>query len=96
MLWNVYGFYLQNLYKINCNYQNNDLLQGHYTNHSLRATAATRLYEGGINEQLIYEKMGHKSTAVWSYKRTNNEQQHRVSEKINRKSGNSSDRKREN
>lgn len=30
--------------------------KGHYTNHSLRATAATRLYEAGIAEQLIYEK----------------------------------------
>lgn len=30
--------------------------KGHYKNHSLRATAATRLHEAGIAEQLIYEK----------------------------------------
>ncbi|XP_062573148.1 zinc finger MYM-type protein 2-like [Saccostrea cucullata] len=48
---------------------------GHYTNHSLRATAATRLYDAGIDEQLITEKTGHRSTSVRSYKRTNEQQQ---------------------
>ena len=33
----------------------------HYTNHSLRATAITRMYEGGVPENLISEKSGHKS-----------------------------------
>lgn len=55
---------------------------GHYTNHSLRATAATRLYDAGIDEQLITEKTGHRSTSVRSYKRTNEEQQQRVSKII--------------
>ena len=45
-------------------------LQGHYTNHSLRATAATRLFEAGVNEQLIMQRTGHSTTAgVRSYKR---------------------------
>ena len=45
-------------------------LQGHYTNHSLRATAATRLFEAGIDEQLIMQRTGHSTTAgVRSYKR---------------------------
>ena len=39
-------------------------LSVHYTNHSLRATAITRMYEGGIPENLISEKSGHKSTFV--------------------------------
>ena len=41
--------------------------KGFYTNHSLRATCATRLYEAGLDEQLIGEKTGH------SYKRTSDE-----------------------
>lgn len=35
-----------------------------YTNHSLRATAATRLYAAGVDEQLIAEKTGHRSSTV--------------------------------
>jgi hypothetical protein len=48
--------------------------KGHFTNHSLRATAATRLYDAGVDEQLIAEKTGHRSSAVRSYKRTQNAQ----------------------
>ena len=45
-------------------------LQGHFTNHSLRATAATRLFEAGVDEQLIMQRTGHSTTAgVRSYKR---------------------------
>ena len=44
-------------------------LQGHYTNHSLCATAATRLFEAGTDEQLIMQRTGHSTTAgVRSYK----------------------------
>ena len=39
-------------------------------NHSLRATAATRLFEAGVDEQLIMQRTGHLTTAgVRSYKR---------------------------
>ena len=34
-------------------------IQGFRTNHSLRATAATRLYQAGVDEQLIMETTGH-------------------------------------
>ena len=45
-------------------------LQGHYTNHSLRATAATRIFEAGVDKQLIIKGTGHSTTAgVRSYKR---------------------------
>ncbi|XP_046564315.1 uncharacterized protein LOC124273141 isoform X2 [Haliotis rubra] len=44
--------------------------QGFYTSHSLRATTATRLYESGLDEQLIAERTGHRSTAIRAYKRT--------------------------
>ena len=49
---------------------------GYYTNHSLRATAATRLQHHNIEEQQIMERTGHRSAeAVRSYKRTSNHQQ---------------------
>lgn len=53
---------------------------GFYTNHSLRATAATRLYEAGVDEQLICEKTGHRSNAIRGYKRTSDLQQKGVSD----------------
>ena len=36
-------------------------IQGYKTNHSLRATAATRLYSSGVDEQLVMERTGHHS-----------------------------------
>ncbi|XP_070568245.1 zinc finger MYM-type protein 2-like [Ptychodera flava] len=54
-------------------------IEGYYTNHSLRATAATRLFADGMDEQLIAEKTGHRSSAIRSYKRTSIEQQFKVS-----------------
>jgi len=41
---------------------------GFFSNHSLRATAATRLFDKDIDEQLIMLKTGHKSTAARAYK----------------------------
>ena len=43
-------------------------LTGFRTNHSLRATAASRLFTKSFDEQLICETMGHRSTAVCAYK----------------------------
>ncbi len=45
-------------------------LVGNFTNHSLRSTAATRMYSKGIDEQVIKEVTGHRSDAVRAYKRT--------------------------
>ena len=43
---------------------------GHYTNHSLRRSCATRLYDSGVPE-LIQETTGHRSSdGVRAYKRT--------------------------
>ncbi|XP_046554044.1 uncharacterized protein LOC124263442 [Haliotis rubra] len=47
--------------------------KGFFTNHSLRATTATRLYESGIDEQLIAERTGHRSSAIREYKRTSDQ-----------------------
>ena len=53
---------------------------GYYTNHSLRATVATTLYQEGVDEQLIMERTGHRSIqAVRSYKRTSEKQLSEVS-----------------
>ncbi|XP_022793730.1 uncharacterized protein LOC111332623 [Stylophora pistillata] len=44
---------------------------GQYTNHSLRRSCATRLYDGGVSEQLIQETTGHPSSdGVRAYKCT--------------------------
>ena len=41
---------------------------GHFTKHSLRATAATRMFDAGIDEQLIMHRTGHSSSVgVHSY-----------------------------
>lgn len=42
---------------------------GFFSNHSLRATCATRLFDADVDEQLIKLKTGHASDAVRSYKR---------------------------
>ncbi|XP_062574060.1 zinc finger MYM-type protein 2-like [Saccostrea cucullata] len=57
-------------------------LDGHFTNHSLRATAATRMYSAELPEQLICEKTGHRSDAVREYKRTNTVQQQEASDVV--------------
>ena len=49
-------------------------LNGFYTNHSLRSTAATRMYQNQCSEQLIQEVTGHRSLAVRGYKHTSEEQ----------------------
>lgn len=36
-------------------------LHGHFTNHSLRVTAATSLYRNNVDEQLIMERTGRRS-----------------------------------
>ena len=49
-------------------------LPGYYTNHSLRSTAATKMYQSDLDEQLIMEITSHHSLAVCSYKHTSQRQ----------------------
>ena len=59
-------------------------IQGYKTNHSLRTTAATRLYSSGMDEQLVMERTGHRSVeGIRSYKRTTSDQQENVSDILN-------------
>ena len=46
---------------------------GKFSNHSLRATCATRMYQNGVPEQIIKETTGHKSDCVRTYKRTSDD-----------------------
>ena len=48
-------------------------IEGKFTNHSLRATCASRMFSCQIPEQVIKEITGHKSECVRVYKRTNTE-----------------------
>ncbi len=59
-------------------------IPGFKTNHSLRATCATRLYQGGSDKQLIMENTGHRSIqGVRSYKRSSDQQKKVVSHVLN-------------
>jgi hypothetical protein len=55
-------------------------IQGHKTNHSLRATGATELYEAEVPEKIIQERTGHRSLeCLRMYERTSEKQQQAVS-----------------
>ena len=58
---------------------------GYHTNHSLRASAATRLHQSGcVEEQEIMERTGHRSSgAVRSYKSSSNEQLQQICDILN-------------
>ena len=48
-------------------------VEGKFTNHSLRATCASRMFQKNIPEQVIKEFTGHKSDCVRLYKGTSNQ-----------------------
>ncbi len=55
-------------------------IEGYKTNHSLRVTAATRLYQAGVDEQLIMKRTGHRSIeGIRLYKRVSDIQEQAVS-----------------
>ncbi|CAC5398261.1 unnamed protein product [Mytilus coruscus] len=55
---------------------------GYRTDHSLRASAATRMYDAGVDKELICEVTGHRSNAVRNYKRTNEKQKRKINSVI--------------
>ena len=56
----------------------------HYTNHSLRATAITRMFNCGVEEKIIAETSGHKSTkALRVYEHPSEQQMKQVTSVIN-------------
>ena len=59
-------------------------IEGYKTNHSLRVTTATRLFQSGVDEQLIMERTGHRSTdGIRAYKRSCPEQAEQLSKVLN-------------
>ena len=62
-----------------------------FTNHSLRRTTATKLYQADFDEQLIAEVTGHRSTAIREYKITSNKQKARVSDTLQGQAAGSKD-----
>ena len=54
-------------------------LDGYLTNHSLRCTCATRLFQAGESTKLVKEVTGHVLDAVEKYQETSEEQRMRVS-----------------
>ncbi len=62
-------------------------LEGKQTNHSLRSTLATWLYDHGIKEQWISEITGHKGITIRNYKLTSSKQQAEVSDILYGKKG---------
>ena len=57
-------------------------LEGFYSNHSLCATAAIRMYAANLPEQLICERTGHRVDAVRSYKRSSDAQHQSASDGV--------------
>ncbi len=64
---------MNSLKKIMSNLAKEAGLVGHYSNHSLCASAATCMYQSGVDEQMIKEITGHKGNSVWLYKRMSEE-----------------------
>ena len=54
-------------------------VEGYYTNHSLRATAVSRLFQNDVGDKLIKGVTGHRSDALQGYKRETEEQLLKVS-----------------
>ena len=54
-------------------------IEGNFSNNSLRATTASRLYSKNVDEQLISEQIGHRSNAIRRYKRSSIKQKMEIS-----------------
>ena len=57
-------------------------MEGFYSNHSLRAMCASRMYNREIPEQLIKEVTGHRSDCVQQYKRTSDHLKEKASSTV--------------
>ena len=56
-------------------------VEGNFTNHSLRATGATTLFDAGVPESLIQKRTGHRSLdALRMYERVTPQQEKAVSD----------------
>ena len=58
-------------------------LDGFFSNHSLRRTSTTRLFNAGVDRKLVKEFTGHTSDAVDQYQITSHEQCEQISKIVN-------------
>ena len=57
-------------------------IDGYFTNHSLRRSGGTRLFQAGVDRKLVKEVTGHRSDAVDAYQITSDEQRESLSKII--------------
>ena len=57
-------------------------IDGYFTNHSLRCTGSTRLFQAGIDRKIVKEVTGHVSDAIDEYQITSDSQKETVSKVI--------------
>ena len=57
-------------------------IEGHFRNHSTRKSTCTRLFQKGVDPQLIKEQTGHKSEAIMRYKKSNIQMKKQVSDML--------------
>ena len=57
-------------------------VEGYYTNHSLRVTAVSRLFQNDVNDKVIKGVTGHRSDALQGYKGETEEQLLNVSKTV--------------
>ena len=81
---------LNTLHKIMTELSEKTGLKGFFTNHSLRRSGTTRLFQAGIDRKIIKEFTGHASDAVDKYQETSHTQRQKLSEVI---SGNGDEQK---
>ena len=60
----------------------NAKLDGFFTNHSLRRSSTTRLFQAGVDKKIIKDFMGHRSDALDKYEVTSEEQRQNISKII--------------
>ena len=56
--------------------------EGHFQNHITRKSTCTRLFQKGVDPQLIKQRTGHKSEAIMRYKKSNIEMRKQVSDML--------------
>ena len=54
-------------------------IEGNFSNNSLRATTASRLYSKNVDKQLISEQTGHRSNAIRRYKHSSIQEKMEIS-----------------
>ena len=59
-------------------------IDGYFTNHSLRRSGCTRLFQAGIDRKIVKEISGHRSDAVDKYQITSDIQKQQVSNVISK------------